>query len=80
MSRSRKKTPFFSPCKGHNDSDKFDKQLAHRGFRAKVRVALQTGRFEVLPIRLTEARNIYDFVSDGPKMFWRNFKSKSMRK
>jgi hypothetical protein len=80
MSRSRKRSQHFSPCKGPNDSDKFDKLLSHRAFRRRAHIAVQTGDFENLPIKLTEGRNIYSFVSDGPKRYRSSPPSRLMRK
>jgi hypothetical protein len=80
MSRSYKKSPYFSVCKGKNDSDKFDKQLTNRAFRSHSHIALRIGNYEALPLKLTEARDVYDFVSDGPKRYWGSVKKEWMRK
>jgi hypothetical protein len=80
MSRSIKKSPHFSYTKGLKGSDKLDKQLVHRAFRAKSNVAIRKDDFDTLPIKLAEGRNIYDFVSDGPKKYLKDLAAKWMRK
>jgi hypothetical protein len=80
MSRSRKKSPHFAPCKGSGDSDKFDKKLAHRLFRRRTNTAIQQDNFDALPIKLDEVHSEWDFRSDGPKYYWRLAKPSDMRK
>ena len=80
MSRSFKKSPHRSVCKGHNDSDKLDKQLANGAFRRNDHIAIQSENYEALPINLTEGRNIYSFVSDGPKQYYKDLEKKWLRK
>jgi hypothetical protein len=81
MSRSYKKSPYLNPCKGHNDSDKFDKQLGNAAFRRRTHIALQTGDLDALPIKHTEGRNLYSFhASDGPKRYRANAPDSIMRK
>ncbi|MDP4229565.1 MAG: hypothetical protein Q8916_04070 [Bacteroidota bacterium] len=80
MSRSFKKSPHMSYCKGPKGSDKFDKQLAHAAFRRRERIALHTENYDALPVKITEARDVYDFVSDGPKHYRKDLDKKWMRK
>ena len=80
MSRSHKKSPHFSYTKGIKGSDKFDKQLAHRAFRVKSNMAIRKDDYDGLPIKSTEGRNIYSFVSDGPKKYLKDLEKKWMRK
>ena len=80
MSRSRKKRPYFAPCKGSSGSDKFDKTLAHRLFRHRSNILLQQNNFDLLPLRFDEVRSEWDFGSDGPKYYWKDAKSSDLRK
>ena len=80
MSRSWKKSPHFAPCKGSGDSDKFDKQLAHRLFRHRAHISIRNNSFEKLPIRLDEVHSEWNVRSGGPKYYWKTAKLSDMRK
>jgi hypothetical protein len=80
MSRSYKKSPHFNPCKGPNDSDKFDKQLGNAAFRRRTHIAIQAGDLNGLPIKRAEGRNRNSFTSDGPKRYRTDAPNSMMRK
>jgi len=63
MSRSFKKRAIcgITTC----ESEKQDKKLAHRKFRRRVKHLLQRGSIELLPTRLREISEIWDFGKDG---------------
>lgn len=72
MSRSFKKRAIcgITVC----ESEKQDKKLAHRKFRNRVKHLLQKGSIELLPTRLREVSEIWDFGKDG-KCDWDNIGS-----
>jgi hypothetical protein len=80
MSRSRKKRPFFAPCKNRHDSDKKDKRMTHKLFRHRENILLATGEFEIFPLRQDEFRTEWNFASDGPKLYHADASRKMMRK
>ena len=74
MSRSYKRTPIFgNAC---CDSEKEDKQLWHRAFRRKTKLALKSGLY--LP-DFREVSNPWDFGKDG-KHYWPEATKKDMIK
>lgn len=63
MARSRRKTPIFGICKAK--SEKLDKRLANRRFRAKEKEALRRGR--PLPTKVQHASDVWGFAKDGKR-------------
>ena len=76
MSRSRK----HSPCTNVviYRSNKKDKVNAHRAFRAKERHRMIHGG--LLPMRLREVSDTWDFASDGLAWWHTDIDEKEMRK
>lgn len=74
MARSFKKTPVFGIA--NDNSEKHDKQLAHRATRAHFRHALATaddlGEFQFEEAQKAHS-NIWDFAKDG-RRFERNLR------
>lgn len=73
MSRSRKKTPIVGAS---GASDKYDKQIANRRLRTRVRRELNKGNHDydgyVFP-SLREISDIWNFASDGK--YWVRYSS-----
>ena len=65
MSRSRKKYAVGSA----HESEKIDKQIAHRVFRKRAKHALKSGRLSRLPYTMRDVSNIYSFSKDGKIYF-----------
>lgn len=75
MSRSRKKTPYFSYSV--RISEKYDKRIANRRLRKAVKLAIFRGD-EIIPI-MREISNVWDMVKDG-KHYVSDIDEKYMRK
>lgn len=80
MSRSKKRRPYFAPCKRSGDSDKWDKRMTHKLFRHRANTLLVKHEFEVLPLRFDEVRSEWQFSSDGPKTYHNDAKEADLRK
>jgi hypothetical protein len=80
MSRSKKRKPYFAPCKSRNDSDKADKQMTHRLFRHRANTLVTKEQYDRLPRRFDEVRTEYQFSSDGPKTYWKEAEAAMLRK
>ena len=67
MSRSKKKNPVFANaiC----ESQKRDKQQAHRAFRRKERKALSMLDEELLPIKMEEVSDVWTWDADGKHFY-----------
>ena len=65
MSRSRRRTTIIGNCGG---SEKYDKRLANRRHRTKVRQVMKDGGFEDLP-DLREVSNLWTMNKDGKFYF-----------
>ena len=65
MSRSRRKTPITGNSKA--DSEKADKKICHRVFRAKERQALSQGKEP--PYHMAEASDDWMMAKDGRQLF-----------
>lgn len=62
MSRSRRKTPITGNTTA--ESEKYDKRLANRAFRAKMKSALKKEK-EPLKNKLESGYSTWDFAKDG---------------
>lgn len=67
MSRSRKKSPVTSWC---GNSEKKDKRIWHKRFRAALRNAIHHQK-EIMP-HFREVSNVWDMNKDGTR-HWDNF-------
>ena len=76
MSRSRRHQPFIG---NGGDSEKYDKQKAHRKFRRQERVYLDDEDGEV-PLRLREVSDTWGMNKDGKSRFNAKEHPKLMRK
>lgn len=61
MGKSIKRTPIIGNC--GDKSEKYDKQLANRAFRRRVKVALISDKEPVSDVRAVS--NVWDFAKDG---------------
>lgn len=76
MSRSRRHTPIFGIAS--LESEKTDKQLAHRAQRAAERVAIAGERLDDMPLP-RETSNTWSFRKDG-RSYWAEAPVEYMRK
>ena len=80
MSRSKKRKPYFAPCKGSRDSDSIDKRITHKLFRHRANILLTKEEYDLLPERFDEVRTEWAFRSDGPKTYWKEAEPSDLRK
>jgi len=76
MSRSYRKHDYIGICGGHHISEKYDKQIANRKFRHRVKSLLDKDPESFLPISLQEVSDIWSFNKDG-KRYFGNYKNSS---
>ena len=75
MSKSYKKSKVYNLFSG---SDKEDKIKAHKKFRRKSKVKLKLN--QDLPIKLEEIEDIWNFNSEGEKIYDTDINPKYLRK
>lgn len=75
MFRSYKKSKVYNLFTG---SDKEDKIKAHKKFRRKSKIKLKLN--QDLPTKLEEIEDIYNFNSEGEKIYDSNINPKYLRK
>lgn len=75
MSRSYKKSKVYNLFDG---SDKEDKIKAHKKFRRKSKIKLKLN--QDLPTKLEEIEDIYNFNSEGEKIYDSKINPKYLRK
>ena len=75
MSKSYKKSKVYGIFNG---SDKEDKVKAHKKFRRKSKIKLKLN--QQLPIHLKEIADIWEFNSEGDKIYDENINPKFLRK
>lgn len=76
MSRSYKKTPRMGIA---GSSEKDDKRICHRMFRARVRTLMNQEDYDRLPFRMREMIDTWSMAKDG-KFYWKNAPAYAMRK
>lgn len=82
VSRSRRRTPIIGICANARTSEKDDKKIWHKAYRAAVRQALKAGKE---PPHFRDHSNPYSFNKDGKVWignggWWRRDPKKAMRK
>lgn len=75
MSKSYKKSKVYGIF---GDSDKEDKVKAHKKFRRKSKIKLKLN--QQLPIHLKEIADIWEFNSEGDKIYDKDINPKFLRK
>lgn len=76
MSRSYRKTPKMGIA---GVSEKKDKIICHKMFRARVRTLMNQKNYDRLPFRMREVLDTYSMSKDG-KMYWKDAPAYAMRK